>query len=223
VDASVETVILIASGSTTIFLIRRFKKVMSRRIGLHPATIFSFIMVLIASMITILTILNIFQVSATLLLLGGGIASLVIGLIISTLVGSMLAGTLVLMTNALRVGDSVIVNNVPGRIEGITAIFTRIRNDVGGEIIIPNTALIQGSVIVTKIPSDDSALQSRLPYSLGDKVYTAYMNEEGIVEEITPLNTRILLDSGKEVTFLNISVMTGGNRNSRSSPAWVRI
>lgn len=206
---SIETVIVVVSGSIVTFLIRRFKNAMGKRIGLHPATIFSFLMVFVALVITIFAALNIFQVSATTLLLGGGIVSLVVGLIISTLVGSMFAGTLVLMSNIFKVGDSVLVNNVPGRIEEITAMFTRIRNDVGGEIIIPNTALIQGSVIVTKIPYDGHTPQSRLPYSLGDRVYTTYMNEEGVVKEITPLNTKILLDSKREITFLNTSVMSG--------------
>ena len=77
-------------------------------------------------------------------------------------------------------------------------------------IIIPNTALISGSIIVTKMPSDDdSAPGSRLPYTLGDRVYTTYLNEDGVVKEISPLQTKILLDSGKTITFLNTSVMTG--------------
>jgi small-conductance mechanosensitive channel len=206
---SIETVIVIVSGSVVVFLIRRFKNVMGRRIGLHVATIFSFFMILIAMIVTVFTVLDIFKVSATALLLGGGIVTIVIGLIISTLVGSTLAGTLILVSNAFRVGDNVLVNNIPGRIEEITAIFTRIRNDLGGMIIIPNTALMSGSVIVTKMPSDDSARGSRLPYSLGDRVYTTYLNEEGAVKEISPLQTRILLDSGKEITFLNTTVITG--------------
>jgi small-conductance mechanosensitive channel len=206
---STKTVMVIVSGSVTLFLIRRFKNVLGRRIGLHLATIFSFFMMFIAVIIMVFTVLDIFQVSATALLLGGGIITLVIGLIVSTLVGSTFAGTLVLVSNAFRVGDNVLVNNVPGRIEEITAMYTRIRNDMGGIMIIPNTALIQGSIIVTKMPSDDSAPGSRLPYSLGDRVYTTYLSEEGIVKEISPLHTKILLDSGKEITFMNTSIIAG--------------
>jgi hypothetical protein len=35
------------------------------------------------------------------------------------------------------------------------------------------------------------------------------MNEEGVVQELTPLHTVIALDSGKELTFLNNSVLSG--------------
>jgi small conductance mechanosensitive channel len=100
----------------------------------------------------VLASLDIFQVSSTTLLLGGGIASIVIGLVISTFVGNILAGTLVLMTHPFKVGDTVTVNNVPGKVEEITAMVTRIKNDIGGLIIIPNTAMVQGGVIVTAIP-----------------------------------------------------------------------
>jgi hypothetical protein len=35
------------------------------------------------------------------------------------------------------------------------------------------------------------------------------MPEEGTVREITPLYTIVLLDSGKELTFLNDSILAG--------------
>ena len=206
---SIDTAIVIIAGSLIVFLIRRFRNVMVKRIGPQLATIFELLMMLIATVITLFTVLDIFQVSATALLLGGGIITLVIGLIVSNLIGNTFAGTMILISNAFKVGDNVLVNNVPGRIEEITTMFTRIRNDMGGMIIIPNTALISGSIIVTKMPHDDSAPGSRLPYAVGDRVYTTYLNENGTVKEVTPLQTRILLDSGKTITFLNTSVITG--------------
>lgn len=116
------------------------------------------------------------------------------------------------MSHAYRVGDDVIVNNVPGKIVEITNLVTRIRNDVGGisaDIVIPNTAIAQGGVIITKVPDHETISPIRLPYSLGDRVYTTYMSGEGVVKELTPYTTRILLDSGKELTFLNNSVLVG--------------
>jgi hypothetical protein len=35
------------------------------------------------------------------------------------------------------------------------------------------------------------------------------MNEQGIVKEVTLLQTVVLLDSGKEITFLNNIVLSG--------------
>ncbi|HVP16544.1 MAG TPA: hypothetical protein VMT42_04185 [candidate division Zixibacteria bacterium] len=73
----------------------------------------------------------------------------------------------------------------------------------------PNTAIVQGGVIVTTFPASEAIVRSRLPYSQGDGVCTTYMNEQGVVRELTPFCTRIRLDSGKELTFLNSSVLTG--------------
>jgi len=172
--------------------------------------VFQFFMILTVGIVALFAILHIFQVSPTTLLVSGGVVSIVIGLVISTFVGNILAGTLVFMTNPFRVGDTVLVNNVPGEITEITSMVTRVRSDVGGHIVIPNTAIVQGSVIVTRVPDHEAVgRDSRLPYSSGDRVYTTYMNSEGVVKELTPIYTKIMLDSGKELTFLNNSVLTG--------------
>jgi small-conductance mechanosensitive channel len=121
------------------------------------------------------------------------------------------------MTNPYRVGDDVLVNNVPGKIVEITAMTTRIMNYAGGQMVIPNAAIIQGAVIVTKVSGHETVLQSRLPYSLGDRVYTTYLSAEGVVRELNQFYTKILLDSGRELTFLNNSVLTGSVAVARIS------
>lgn len=204
-----KTVVVVSFGLIIVLLIRHTKRLLSKYFGIHVAAVFQFFMILVVGIVMIFASLDIFQVSPTTLLVGGGIASVVIGLVISTFVGNVLAGTLVLMTQPYRVGDVVTVNNVPGKVEEITAMVTRIKNDIGGLIVIPNTAIVQGGVIVTTFPASDTPVRGRLPYSLGDRIYTTYVNEEGIVTELTPFYTKILLDSGKEITFLNSSVLTG--------------
>jgi small-conductance mechanosensitive channel len=215
------TFIIVLFGLLVVFFIRRSKSVIAKRIGPTPATVFQFFMVLAAIIVMVFAVLNAFQVPATTLLLGGGIVSITIGLIVSTFVGNILAGTLVFMTHPFRIGDTVIINNVPGRIEEISAMVTRIRNDVGGLTVVPNTAIAQGSVIITKIPisaTKEGVKVSRLPYLEGDRVYTTYLSSEGVVKEVDSFQTRILLDSGKEITFLNTSVLTGSVAVARIAP-----
>jgi small-conductance mechanosensitive channel len=162
----------------------------------------------IAVLVMSFGVLHTLGVSPESLLLGAGILSITIGLIISTFVGGVLAGALVFTTHQFKVGDNVLVNNIPGKVMDMTALVTRIRTDVG-QMSIPNSAIASGAVIVTAIHKYDAKSQSRLPYSVGDKVVTTYMNEEGIVKELTPLHTVILLYSGRELTFLNNSVLSG--------------
>jgi small-conductance mechanosensitive channel len=204
------TAIVLVFGASILILIRHSKSHLEKRIGEQPATVFQFFMVLGAVIVMIFAVLRIFEVIApTTLILSGGAVSIVIGLALSVFVGNILAGTLVLMTHAYRVGDNVIVNNVPGKIVEITNLVTKIMNDVGGLIIIPNTALAQGGVIITKVADHEKISPVRLPYDLGDRVFTTYMSGEGVVKELTPYYTKVLLDSGRELTFLNNSVLIG--------------
>jgi len=209
IHQTVRTLIVISFGLVIVFFIRRSKSLLSKHVGVHLALVFQLFMMLVVGIVVVFASLDIFQVSPTTLLLGGGIASIVIGLVISTFVGNILAGTLVLMTRPFSVGDTVMVNNIPGKVEDITAMVTRIRNDIGGLVVIPNTAIVQGGVIVTTFPASEAIVRSRLPYSQGDRVYTTYMNEQGVVRELTPFFTKIQLDSGRELTFLNSSVLNG--------------
>jgi small-conductance mechanosensitive channel len=153
-------------------------------------------------------VLHTLGVSPESLLVGAGIATITIGLIISTFVSGILAGALVFLTHSFRVGDDVLVGNVPGRIVDMTALVTKIRTDVG-QMSLPNSAIASGAVIVITINKHETRSLSRLPYAIGDRVITTYMNEEGVVKELTPLHTVIALDSGKELTYLNNSVLTG--------------
>jgi hypothetical protein len=74
---------------------------------------------------------------------------------------------------------------------------------------IPNSAIASGAVIMVAIHKHEAKSLSRLPYAIGDRILTTYMNAEGVVQELTPLHTVIALDSGKELTFLNNSVLSG--------------
>ncbi len=205
----VNVAIVIVSGSIVLFLTRRFKSRLSDSVGQHAAAVFSFFMIVIISLGVVFAILYILQVPPSTLLLGGGIITLVVGLFVSTLLGNIISGALMLVSYPFRVGDNVLLDNIPGRVEEVTAMFTQIRSYAGGETIIPNNAIIQGTVKLTKIPADGSQTSGKFPYSPGDKVYTSYIGEEGVVIDITTLNTRILLDSGKEVTIPNVGVLTG--------------
>jgi small-conductance mechanosensitive channel len=97
---------------------------------------------------------------------------------------------------------------MPGKVTDMTALVMRIRTDVG-QITIPNSAIASGGVIITSIRKPDLNQESRLHYVVGDRVITSYRNEEGIVREVTAFHTTVLLDSGKEIVFLNNSVLTG--------------
>jgi len=201
-------ILILGFWLTIILLLRQAKPFMTKRIGNQAATVLQFSMGAISVLVMSFGVLHTLGVSPETLLTGAGIISITMGLIISTFVGSILAGALVFTTHRFKVGDTVLVNNIPGKVIDITALVTIIRTDVG-QMSIPNSAIASGVVIITAVHKYEAKSQSRLPYSIGDRVVTSYMNEEGIVKELTPLHTTILLDSGKELTFLNNSILSG--------------
>jgi len=209
IEQAVEIIVSVGSWLAAIMIIRRFKPFMTQRVGIQASTIIHYVMLALSVLVITFAVLYILKVSVTDLLASVGIISLTAGLIVSTFVGSLLSGFLVFTTYQFREGDSVIVNNIPGKVTEMTALVTRIQTDVG-QVTLPNSAIASGGVIVTAVREYQPFKESRLPYNLGDRVITSYMNEQGIVKEMTSLRTIIRLDSGKEITFLNSSVLSGG-------------
>ena len=201
-------IIILGFWLTVILLLRQAKSFMTTRIGNQAATVLQFLMGAIAVIVMSFGVLHTLGVSPETLLTGAGIISITMGLVISTFVGGILAGALVFTTHRFKVGDTVLVNNIPGKVTDITAIVTIISTDIG-QISIPNSAIASGAVIITAVHKYEAKYESRLPYSIGDRVVTSFMNEGGVVEELNPLRTKILLDSGKELTFLNSSIISG--------------
>jgi small-conductance mechanosensitive channel len=217
IEQASEVIISVVFWSVAVIIIRRSKPLMVERLGHQAATVLQYVMLAIAILVMAFGILNILEVSATALLASAGIISITAGLVISTFVGSLLSGFLVLTTHQFKVGDEVILNGIPGKIIEMTALATRIRTDMG-QVTIPNSAIASGGVIITAVRPYEQTKESRLPYTTGDRVITSYMNEQGTVKEITSFHTVIHLDSGKEITFLNSSVLSGNVSIAKITP-----
>ena len=207
IDKTAKIVLAVSFSAIAIALIRHFKAHVTQRIGGQVSTILQYVMFTIVVLIMSFAILDVLGTSASALLTGAGIISITAGLIISTFVGSILSGFLVFTNYQFKVGDNVIVNNVPGKVTEMSALIMRIQTD-NGQVTIPNNAIASGGVIITVIRNYESQ-ESRFQYKVGDRVITPFMNEQGIIKEITPFHTVILLDSGKEVTYLNNSIVSG--------------
>lgn len=208
-EQAVQIIIILIFSVAAVAIVRHFKRHMTQVVGAQGATLLQYILLAIVVVIMSFGILNILKVSATDLLASAGIISVTVGLVISTFVGSILSGFLVFTTYKFKEGDDVLVNNVPGRIVEMTALVMRIESDVG-QVTIPNSAIASGGVIITAVKEYRSSKAGRLHYTVGDRVITSFMNEEGTVKQITAFQTVILLDSGREITFLNNSILSGG-------------
>ncbi len=207
-DLLVNISIVFGFATVVLYIFTNLKKLLTPYLGVQVATVLQLLLMGLTLIITVLVILGFFSVSAATLLTSAGIISITIGLIISTFVGGILSGALIFTTHKLKIGDDVMVNNMPGKVEDMSALVVRIRTDVG-QTTIPNSAIASGGVIITKLQAPEPTQEKRLPYNVGDKVVTMFKNEEGVIKEVTAFLTLIQLDSGRQITFLNTAVLTG--------------
>ncbi len=83
-------------------------------------------------------------------MVGGGVTAVMMGVALSTIVGNILSGGLVLTTFPARIGDLVLVvsDKEPGGIDEATP--SKIRTTKGSEYSASNNAIIQGTTQIVK-------------------------------------------------------------------------
>jgi len=200
--------IVFAFTTAVLYILTHLKKLLTPHFGMQVATVLQFLLMGLTLTVTALVVLGFFNVSFSALIASAGIISITVGLIISTFVGGILSGALIFTTHKLKIGDDVMVNNMPGKVEDMSALVVRIRTDIG-QTTIPNSAIASGGVIITQLQAPEPTQEKRMPYNVGDRVATLFKNEEGTVKEVTAFRTVIQLDSGRQITFLNNAVLTG--------------
>jgi small-conductance mechanosensitive channel len=209
IEESVSIIIILLFAGIALMIIRRLKPFVTQRIGNQFSTIIQYFLTALITVAVVFGVLNVLAPnSATELIASAGIITITVGLIISTFVGSLLSGFLVFSNYKFKVGDSIMFNNIPGKIIEMTALVLRIQTDVG-QVTIPNSAVASGGVIITVLHEYPNLEGGRLHYRVGDRVFTNYNNEQGTIKEITALATTIQLDSNKQITFLNNMVLSG--------------
>lgn len=193
--------------TTTRRLLRKFTS------KTHPqfSASLSFFTIIVISLIASLSVLHQLNVNTQEILISGGVAAIIIGIGVSTIVGNILSSGLILTTYPAKIGDAIhVVNdNVHGKIQEINLIYTRIQTDEGKEYIVPNNAIIQGNVRILK----DIPPSEQLPYSEGDRVEISSASEKysGTVIKTTPNFTTVLSEDRTKEFILANSVILHGN------------
>lgn len=212
-----ETMATIAISFVMVSLIRRFLKKMAVKMPTQFVANLSFFSIVIISIIVSLILLYIWGVPPQSILVGGGVAAIVVGIGVSTIVGNILSGALMLTTFPAKIGDSVFIvnDNVHGIIEEISMLFTKINTDIGIEYIVPNSAIIQGNIRIVK----EGHLKKQLPYVEGDKIEVSIGSDKfsGTVSTITSRFTT-LVDDDREIIITNRSVLEGNSIVIKKKP-----
>jgi small-conductance mechanosensitive channel len=205
-----ETMITIAVSFVVISSIRGALKRISTKMPAQFIASVSFFLILAISAIASMILLYIWGVQPQTILVGGGVAAVVVGIGVSTVVGNILSGALMLTTFPAKIGDSIFIvnDNVHGVIREISTLYTTINTESGMEYVVPNSAIIQGIIRIMK----EEHLRKQLPYVEGDKIDLSNGSDKfsGIVTRITSQFTTIL-DNDDEIIIANRSILEGNS------------
>jgi small conductance mechanosensitive channel len=205
------TIATIAISFILITGIRRLLQRMTPRIGVHLSTSVSFFIAIIISMMAIVTLMYQWNIDPQSILVGGGVAAIIVGIGISNIAGNMLSAGLMLTTFPAKIGDSIYIVNdkIRGRVEEINFIYTKISTEEGTEYAVPNNAIVQGNVRITK---DVSSRHLQLPFVEGEHVEVTDSSKtyDGIVTKITTNFTTLYSgESENEIILSNNSIISG--------------
>jgi small conductance mechanosensitive channel len=205
----------VATIAISFVLITTIRRLIHRSIPMisqHLMAVISSFVVILISLITIIVLMYMWNFDPQTILVGGGVVAIVVGIALSTIVGNILSGGLVLTTFPSKIGDAVFIvnDNIHGVIQEVSLLYTKVITDAGTEYFVPNNAVVQGSVRLIK---EAVATKDQLPFSEGDHIELASSGISryvGTVSKITPrFSSLITDDDSKEVMLPNSSIISG--------------
>ena len=182
------------------------------RISPHLSASISFFIAVTISLIAIVSLMYQWNTNPESILVGGGVAAIIVGIGVSTIIGNILSAVLMLTAFPARIGDSIhVVNdNIGGKVAEINFIFTKIITSDGAEYVVPNSAIVQGNVRIIKDMADYS---SELPFVEGDNIELTDLSRtyRGKVNRITPKFTMLQHgpDNKYETILANSAILSG--------------
>ena len=202
------TILIIGLSLTVIGTVRRMLKKTSNTIGLQLSAVISFSIIVLV--VATLAAMIVWEIDIQAVLIGGGVAAIIIGFAISTLAGNVISGALMLTTFPAKIGDSIFVvnDNIHGTVAEVTFLYTKVISEGGTEYIVPNTAIMQGSVRIIK----EASVAETLPFANREHIEIVDGNKKygGTVTKITPKFTFLSSDNEREEIILpNASILSG--------------
>ena len=205
----------VATIAISFVLIATIRRIIHRSIPMisqHMMAVISSFVIVLISLIAIVVLMYLWNFDPGTILIGGGVIAIVVGIALSTIVGSILSGGLVLTSFPSKIGDAVFIvnDNIRGVIEEVNLLYMKVITDAGTEYFVPNTAIVQGNVRLIK---EGVTTKDQLPFNEGDHIELVGSSIDryvGTVNKITPrFSSLITDDDSKEVMLSNSSIVSG--------------
>src|SRR5437588_6320103 len=101
------------------------------------------------------------------LLASSAVLGIVVGFASQRTLGNFVAGLLIAFTQPLRLGDEVVVEDIPGVVEEIGLIYTFVRTENGDRLVIPNEKLASDTIRNSTIRSREKVAEISIQVPLG--------------------------------------------------------
>ena len=107
---------------------------------------------------------------ATGLLASSAVVGIIVGFAAQRTLGNFVAGLLIAFTQPVRLGDTVVIDEIEGVVEEINVIYTFVRTRNGDRLVIPNEKLASDTIRNSTIRSREKVAEITVQVPLGRDV-----------------------------------------------------
>jgi potassium efflux system protein len=167
--------ILLVGGMISSALSRWLRSRLSKRLDLDPTTgaivqkFTNYTLLFLVSLVALSAV----QIPLTIFALLGGAAAIAIGFGAQQLANNLISGLILLFERPIRIGDFVEVGTFTGTVASIGTRCCQLYRDDGVEILIPNSVILQGTVVNHTLQGHASRLEISVAISLNAPVKQA--------------------------------------------------
>ena len=186
--------ILLVGGIISAALSRWLRIRVSKRLDLDPTTgaivqkFTNYTLLFLVSLVALSAV----QIPLTIFALLGGAAAIAVGFGAQQLVNNLISGLILLFERPIRIGDLVEVGAFTGTVASIGTRCCQLHREDGVEILIPNSVILQGTVVNHTLQGKASRLEMPVSISAEAPVEQA----QQILREVAEAHPEILAHRG---------------------------
>ena len=143
--------------------------------------------------VVVITTLDILEVPLTAFAFVSGAVAIGVGFGAQTIINNFISGWILMWERPIRIGDTLEVNDARGRVEAINTRSTRIRRVDGVHMLVPNSQLLENTVINWNLVNTETRTSVKVGVAYGSSVrdverliYEAVDKLEGVLTSPAP-------------------------------------
>ncbi|MEO2268529.1 mechanosensitive ion channel family protein [Pseudoalteromonas pernae] len=173
------------------------KRIVSKRIGPDAALLFKRIYLVLCIIIITFTTLEVLNIPLTAFAFVSGAVAIGVGFGAQNIINNFISGWILIWERPIRIGDFLEVADAKGVVETINTRSTRIRRNDGVHLLVPNSQLLENTVINWTLMDTMARTFVRVGVAYGSDVEQV----EKLLSEVLRNNSAILQDPAPTVIF----------------------